>query len=57
MRWLARILAALYVAGYVFYVAAAGIAAWPRMGVFDFWTYMAFQIAFYGPFWPLFLRA
>ena len=57
MSPIGKIALAIYAAGYAVYVVAAAVAAWPRMRAFDFWAYMAFQIAFYGPFWPLFLRA
>lgn len=49
-----RALAWIYVAGFLLRLIVIAVVMWPKLGLSDWWVYMAFQ-ALYGLFWPLLL--
>jgi len=52
-KWFGRALLVTYPAGYVLHIALAAIHTWSTMTFFQWWTYMASQVGWYAPTWPL----
>jgi hypothetical protein len=49
---LVRLFSWIYMAGYLAYVAIAGLQTWPKMTWAEWWSELTLQAGWYGAFWP-----